>query len=91
MRLRSLSVDYYPLLVRRVRAQPRLGDFCFTKNINFDLPANKTKKQRFAALWAGCIPRAPLFERSQLEIEQFLAMLRFENPIKAEELPGVLQ
>jgi len=33
-------------------------------------------------------PTATLVERSQLEIEQFLAMLRFETRNKLEELPG---
>jgi len=33
-------------------------------------------------------PKATLVERSQVEIEQFLAMLRFENRKKLEELPG---
>ena len=36
-------------------------------------------------------PKATLVERSQLEIEQFLAMLRFENRSKLEELPGILK
>jgi len=30
-------------------------------------------------------------ERSQLEIEQFLEMLRFENHSKLEELTGILK
>jgi hypothetical protein len=33
-------------------------------------------------------PKVTLVERSQVEIEQFLAMLRFENRKKLEELPG---
>ncbi len=36
-------------------------------------------------------PNATLVERSQLEIEQFLTLLRFENRSKMEELPGVLK
>jgi hypothetical protein len=36
-------------------------------------------------------PTATLVERSQLEIEQFLAMLRFENRSKLGELPDVLK
>ena len=38
-----------------------------------------------------CTPKATLVERSQLEIEQFLAMLQFENRKKLEELPGILK
>jgi hypothetical protein len=34
-------------------------------------------------------PSATIVERSQLEIEQFLAMLRFETRSKLEELPGI--
>ncbi len=36
-------------------------------------------------------PNATLVERSQLEIEQFLALLRFENRSKLEELPSILK
>ena len=36
-------------------------------------------------------PKVTLVERSQVEIEQFLAMLRFENRQKLAELPGVLK
>jgi len=36
-------------------------------------------------------PSATIVERSQLEIEQFLAMLRFENRSRLEELPDVLK
>jgi hypothetical protein len=36
-------------------------------------------------------PKVTIVERSQLEIEQFLAMLRFENRRKLEELPGILK
>jgi len=39
----------------------------------------------------GHIPMVTLVEWSQLEIEQFLAMLRFENRKKLEELPGILK
>jgi len=48
----------------------------------------KTAHQR-----VGCFdtPKATLVERSQVEIEQFLAMLRFENRSKLEELPDVLK
>ena len=36
-------------------------------------------------------PKVAIVERSQLEIEQFLAMLRFENCSELEELPDVLK
>jgi len=38
-----------------------------------------------------CTPKATLVEWSQLEIEQFLAMLQFENLKKLEELLGILK
>ena len=36
-------------------------------------------------------PKVTIVERSQVEIEQFLAMLRFENRKKLEELPGFMK
>ncbi len=35
-------------------------------------------------------PKVTIVERSQLEIEQFLEMLRFETRRKLEELPDIL-
>ena len=46
-----------------------------------------SKKNRLSAVLART-PKATLVERSQVEIEQFLTMLRFENRQKLEELPG---
>jgi hypothetical protein len=34
-------------------------------------------------------PTVTILERSQVEIEQFLEMLRFETRSKLEELPGI--
>jgi len=49
-------------------------------------------KNRSRSILGGCrTPKATLVERSQVEIEQFLAMLRFENRSKFEELPGILK
>jgi len=50
------------------------------------------KKARILASFLNfSTPTATLVERSQLEIEQFLSMLRFENRSKLEELPDVLK
>jgi hypothetical protein len=46
------------------------------------------KKTRHLQACFLCTPKVTIVERSQLEIEQFLAMLRFENRKMLEELPG---
>jgi hypothetical protein len=46
------------------------------------------KNRSGSTLGGSCTPKATLVERSQLEIEQFLAMLRFENRKKLEEMHG---
>jgi hypothetical protein len=37
----------------------------------------------------SCTPKATLVERSQVEIDQFLAILRFDNRKKLEELAEI--
>jgi hypothetical protein len=39
----------------------------------------------------SCTPKATLVERSQMDVGQFLEMLRFENRGKFDELSDVLK
>jgi len=54
------------------------------------IKVNHNKKNRPRSILDGFdTPKATIVERSQLEIEQFLAMLRFENRSKFKELPDI--
>jgi hypothetical protein len=49
------------------------------------------KKKTHSKSAPSCTPDETYLERSQLSVEQFLAMLRFEHRSKLEELPITLE
>jgi hypothetical protein len=65
----------------------QMGCFRSAKLHSLHLPVQK--KHHKGAIF--CTPKVTIVERSQVEIEQFLAMLRFENRSKLEELLGFLK
>jgi hypothetical protein len=60
----------------------------YSISTNFWLLSNRiTAKNRSSSLSGGsCTHKATLVERPQIDVEQFLARLRFENRSKVEEL-----
>jgi hypothetical protein len=63
------------------------GDFCFAKTPLRSYTRDKNKHTNWWAYFYT--PKATLVERPQTDVEQFLAMLRFENRSKVEELISV--
>jgi hypothetical protein len=51
--------------------------------------AEQTPNQKNTRQGVFCTPKATLVERPQTDVEHFLAMLRFENLSKVEELISV--
>jgi hypothetical protein len=78
----------YPHCVTRTNSQGIcLGELGFSISIS----STNTKNTPTYRQECFCTPTATLVERSQIEIEQFLANLRFEHRSKLEELPDVLK
>ncbi len=84
-----ISINYFFATMQFLYPPCRLGMWHIHAWENFVLHFDLETDIKMAGLFAShfSTPTVTLVEPSQVEIEQFLAMLRFENRKKLEELP----
>jgi len=61
------------------------------QNVTLEVPFCRKQGAVLRLKPCDSTPKATLAERSQMDVGQFLEMLRFENRSKLEELPDVLK